>query len=190
MLRLHFRRAGELRPHCVFSADSRCWCWGVPRAAAAVGVVATCSLPLLAWRAELGGFWQSLSVLMPGWCWGKLRDGMWATDCLHTWLLRVFPGWGRLVPLLLCLLPAGIEGPGKHWSLKALKGARKEELQDTWLVEHSIIWEHQGRLPGSLLIRWNTLNCVKKWGFQKHLNLDHGSDLGSLLTLCKSCNFP
>lgn len=76
MLRLHFRRAGELSPHCVF----RWWCWGVPRAAAAVGVY--CNLALLAWRAELEGLWQSQSVLMLGWCWRKLRDWWWCG--LHT----------------------------------------------------------------------------------------------------------
>lgn len=127
MLRLHSRRAGGLPPHCVFSADARCWCWGVPHAAAAVGVC-SCNPPLLAWRAELGGLWQSQSVLMLGWCWGKPRDWWWwwcgLTDSPHNWLLCAFPGCSRLVPLLLCLLPAGIESPGKCLSLK---GARREE---------------------------------------------------------------
>lgn len=76
MLRSHFRRAGELPPHCVFSADARCWCWGVPVLLQLWVSVATCNL-LLAWRAELGGLWQSLSVLMLGWCWGKLGGWWW-----------------------------------------------------------------------------------------------------------------
>lgn len=48
---------------------------------------------------------------------------------------------------------AETEGPGKNLSLKALKGGGQEELQGMWLVEHFLIWEREGRLPGSLLIR-------------------------------------
>lgn len=99
-----------------------------------------------------------------------------------SWLFCAFP-WCRdwyHSCFVYCWL--GLRVLGKNLSLKALKGGGKEELQGMWLAEHSLIWKRQGRLPSSLLIRWNFPNCVKKWGFQKHLNSDHSSDCGSLST--------
>lgn len=163
VLRLHFRRAGELPPHCYF----QCWCQMLRCS------LCCCScMCLLLQPSPLGmKSWAGRFMAEPECAnaWLVLGEAealmmmmmMWATESPHSWLPCAFPGCSRWVPVLLALLPAGIEGPGKHLSLKPLKGARKKELQDVWLVEHLIIWEHQGRLPGSLLIRWNTLNCVK-----------------------------
>lgn len=189
MLGLHFRRAGELPPRCVFSASARCWCWGVARAAAAVSVCC-CNLPHLAWGAALGGLWQSQSVLMLGWCWGKLKAMMWATDNPQKLVTPCFPrvqevgttsslfiaswdwgSWEVLVPES----PGGskkrgIAGHVVSWALNNLGTSRQTLRLSSDKMKHS--------------------KLCQKWSFQKYMNLDFGLDLGSLLTLCKSCNFP